>query len=95
MENNDVDNDDDEDVIVDVNLFFLFTNHRIFFQTLGDNLGELSVGTTTALPVHRIPMTNSLKQITKKAILPAIRITGACEADGDEVLLNTGDCLNE
>jgi hypothetical protein len=31
MENNDVDNDDDEDVIVDVNLFFLFTNHRIFF----------------------------------------------------------------
>jgi hypothetical protein len=42
-----------------------------------------------------MPMTNSLKQITKKAILPAIRITGVCEADGDEVLLNTGDCLNE
>jgi len=29
MENNDVD-DDDEDVIVDVNLFFVFTNHRVF-----------------------------------------------------------------
>ncbi len=51
-----------------------------------DNLGELSVGTT----IHRIPLTNSLKQITKKAVLPAIHITGVCETDGDESLSNKG-----
>lgn len=43
---------------------------------MGENLGELSVGT---LPVHRVPLTNSLKQITKKAILPAIHVTKVCE----------------
>jgi hypothetical protein len=59
---------------------------------LRDNLGELSVGSTTAvLPVHRIPLTNSLKQITKKAVLPAIHITGVCDVDDDETSSNKGN----
>ncbi|CAF4999630.1 unnamed protein product [Rotaria sp. Silwood1] len=32
----------------------------------GDNLEELSVSSTTALPVNRTSMTNSLKQIVKQ-----------------------------
>jgi hypothetical protein len=51
---------------------------------LGDNLGELSVGTTMALPVHRVSMNNPLKQITKKAVLPAIHITGVCEVNEEQ-----------
>jgi hypothetical protein len=40
-------------------------------------------------------MTNSLKQIAKKAVLPAIHITGVCEVNEDETLLNKGNYLNE
>ncbi|CAF1212159.1 unnamed protein product [Adineta steineri] len=80
MENNDI--DDDEDIIVDQGI-------SLNIDTLGDNLGELSVGTSTALPVHRVSMTNSLKQITRKAILPAIHVTGVCETDEHETLLNS------
>jgi hypothetical protein len=36
-------------------------------------------------------MNNSLKQITKKAVLPAIHITGVCEVNEDETLLNKTD----
>ncbi len=49
------------------------------------------MGTTTALPIHRVSMTNSLKQIAKKAVLPAIHITGVCEVNEDESLINTGE----
>ncbi|CAF3790778.1 unnamed protein product [Adineta steineri] len=80
MENNDI--DDDEDIIVDQGI-------SSNIDTLGDNLGELSVGTSTALPVHRVSTTNSLKQITRKAILPAIHVTGVCETDEHETLLNS------
>lgn len=57
---------------------------------LGDNLGELSVSTISALPVHRPPLINSLKQITKKAVLPAIHITRVCETDENENACNVG-----
>ncbi|CAF1197151.1 unnamed protein product [Rotaria sordida] len=80
MENND---DDDEDVIVDQGV-------SLNVDILGDTLGGLSVSTSTALPVHRASKTNSLKQIAKKAVLPAIHITGVCETDGDETSSNKG-----
>lgn len=36
------------------------------------------------LPIHRVALTNSLKQITKKAVLPAIHVTGVCEINSNE-----------
>ena len=71
--------DDDEDVIVDQGM-------ALNVDVLGENLGELSVGTA----VHRAPLINSLKQITKKAVLPAIHITGVCEVNDDQLLSNPG-----
>jgi len=47
-----------------------------------------------ALPVHRVSMNNSLKQITKKAVLPAIHITGVCEVNEEELLVNRGNYSN-
>ncbi|CAF3803570.1 unnamed protein product [Rotaria sp. Silwood1] len=79
--NNNNNDDDDEDIIVD-------QGHPLNVDILGDNLGELSVSTTTALPIYRAPITNSLKQIAKKAVLPAIHITGVCETDKDETVSN-------
>ncbi|CAF3898690.1 unnamed protein product [Rotaria sp. Silwood1] len=81
--NNNNNDDDDEDIIVD-------QGHPLNVDILGDNLGELSVSTTTALPIHRVPITNSLKQIAKKAVLPAIHITSVCETDKDETVSNKG-----
>ena len=40
-------------------------------------------------------MTNSLKQITKKAILPAIHITSVCELNENENLINKENSSNE
>ncbi|UJR22774.1 hypothetical protein I4U23_025806 [Adineta vaga] len=87
QENNDID-DDDEDIIVDQGAL-------LNVDLLGDNLGELSVGTSMILPVHRVPMVNPLKQIAKKAILPAIHITGVYGANEEESLLNKEDYSNE
>lgn len=53
------------------------------------------MSTTTALPVHRVAMTNSFKQIAKKAVLPAIHITGVCEITEEEILINRGKYSNE
>lgn len=54
-------------------------------DVLGDNLGELSVGTA----VHRVPMINSLKNLTKKAVLPAIHITSVYDVNHeDETMIN-------
>ncbi|CAF0889151.1 unnamed protein product [Adineta ricciae] len=88
LENHDFDNDDDEDVIVD-------QSAALNVDALGENLGELSVGSSTMLPVHRMPVMNPLKQIARKAVLPAIHITGVCEAIENETLLNTDECSNE
>ncbi|CAF1383742.1 unnamed protein product [Rotaria magnacalcarata] len=82
IENNN-DDDDDEDVIVDHGV-------SLNVDILEHNLGELSMGTTTVLPIHRAPIMNSLKHITQKAILPAIHITGVCETEGDENSSNKG-----
>ncbi|CAF3167906.1 unnamed protein product [Rotaria socialis] len=82
IENNN-DDDDDEDVIVDNGV-------SLNVDILEHNLGELSMGTTTVLPIHRAPIMNSLKHITQKAILPAIHITGVCETEGDENFSNKG-----
>ncbi|CAF4997262.1 unnamed protein product [Rotaria sp. Silwood1] len=52
-------NNNDEDVIVDRGV-------SLDVDIFGDNLEELSVSSTTALPVNRTSMTNSLKQIVKQ-----------------------------
>jgi hypothetical protein len=46
-------------------------------------------------PVHRVQVANSLKQIAKKAILPAIHITRACEVGQEETALNEDTGSNE
>lgn len=92
LETNEI--DDDEDVVVDQGAAFnvdVSTSCTLIdlclvlcSQILGDNLGELSVGTTAVLPVHRVPNAHALKRIAKKAILPAIHITRACEINEEE-----------
>ncbi|CAF3715409.1 unnamed protein product [Rotaria sp. Silwood1] len=52
-------NNNDEDVIV-------YRGVSLDVDIFGDNLEELSVSSTTALPVNRTSMTNSLKQIVKQ-----------------------------
>ena len=71
--NHDYADDDDEDIVVDQDMAYNV-------DVLGDNLGELSVSTA----VHRIPMINSLKNLTKKNVLPAIHVTGVCDMNYED-----------
>ncbi|CAF3569107.1 unnamed protein product [Rotaria sp. Silwood1] len=62
---------------------------------MGDNLGELSVGTTTVLLVHRTPIDKFFgANLKKKPILPVMHITGISLAQYPSTSPYEYDCIS-